>query len=68
MDILSAKGEKDYDRIIEAGACMRPEACSSKSEAHAIGKAYEKKCAFGQCLEWYMRSYELGGSDEELGL
>ncbi|MBQ9540844.1 AAA family ATPase [Ruminococcus sp.] len=68
MDILSAKGEKDYDRIIEAGACMRPEACSSKSEAHAIGKAYEKKCAFGQCLEWYMRSYELGGSDEELGM
>ena len=68
MDILSAKESKDYDRIIEESAGLVPEQCSSAYEAHAIGKAYEKKQAFSQSIPWYVRSFKLDPIDERFGM
>ena len=68
MNILTAKEEKRYDEIIEASSAMNPRECNSKAEAHAVGKAYEKKNVFSKSIDWYIRSYELGASDEEFGM
>ena len=68
MDILAAKKEKNYDKIIEASSAMDPKKCMSKEEAHAVGKAYEKKNSFSKSIDWYMRSYELSAGDEEFGM
>ncbi|MBR3043693.1 MAG: AAA family ATPase [Oscillospiraceae bacterium] len=68
MDILSAKEARDYDAIIRESAALPPEQCSSAREAHAIGKAYEKKQAFTQSIPWYVQSFLLDPSDESFGM
>ena len=68
MDILSAKEARDYDSIIRESAAFAPEQCSSAREAHAVGKAYEKKQAFTQSIPWYVQSFSLDPSDERFGM
>ena len=68
MDILTAKEARDYDHIIAQSAGREPAACRSATEAHAVGKAYEKKHAFSQSLPWYIQSYQLDPRDERFGM
>lgn len=68
MDILSAKEARDYDSILRENASRTPEQCDSAREAHAAGKAYEKKQAFTQSIPWYVQSFRLDPSDEVFGM
>ena len=68
MDILAAKEARDYDSIIRESASRSPEQCSSAREAHAFGKAFEKKQYFSQSIPWYVQSFVLDPSDERFGM
>lgn len=66
--IIDLKNEKKYNEVLRLASSLTPEACTSSEVAHAVGKAYEKKNGFSQCIPWYVRSYELNPSDEALGM
>ncbi len=57
------KSKNDAD----SAAQMSPCDCVSAEQAHAAGKALEKKSAFSRAAEWYKREYQLAPSDEVLG-
>ncbi|MCR5321530.1 MAG: AAA family ATPase [Lachnospiraceae bacterium] len=62
------KNAKNYDEIIKISMSTTPAEVSAYEDAHAIGKAFEKKNAFSQCLPWYERAYAISGTDEALGM
>lgn len=66
--VISLKKAKKYEEIINIAFGMNPQDCESAELAHAIGKAFEKKNAFSQSIPWYVRSYEISQTDEELGM
>jgi len=66
--VVSLKKTHEYDEIIKIAYGMDPKGCDSSEEAHAIGKAFEKKSAFSQSIPWYIRSYEISLTDEALGM
>ena len=66
--IIDLKNEKKYNEVLRLASSLTPDACTNSEVAHAVGKAYEKKNGFSQCIPWYIRSFELNPSDEALGM
>lgn len=66
--VLALKNARKYDEIIDIALEMNCQECNSAEVAHAVGKAFEKKSAFSQSIPWYVRSYEISQTDEELGM
>ncbi len=66
--LLELEKSNNYDEIIKISSNKIPAEFTSYEEVHAIGKAFEKKNAFSQCIPWYERGYELGKTDEALGM
>ena len=54
--IIDLKNEKKYNEVLRLASSLTPDACTNSEVAHAVGKAYEKKNGFSQCIPWYIRS------------